>query len=62
MTPSTGDGNSAFTLSVSTMTKVSPSLTLSPSLKCHFNILPSWIPSPISANLKSYIVLFLLRI
>ena len=54
-TPETGAVNSAFTLSVSTTQISWPSLTKSPTLKCHSKMTPSCKPSPTSENLKSYI-------
>jgi len=50
--PSRGAGMSATTLSVSTWTTGSPMATRWPFSTCHFRILPSWTPSPMSGNLK----------
>src|SRR5512133_3308484 len=56
MTPSRGEGMSVTTLSVSIFTSGWPTFTAVPLSTYHSTTMPSVSPSPISGNLKMYLI------
>ena len=59
--PLLGEGIVTAALSVSTSTRGSSSATVSPTATCHLSTSPSWMPSPRSGSLNSYMSTFLVR-